>query len=370
MSSERELLAELQRRLAAADLDAGDLVEQAWADAREDVRATLRRLMTHDLLERCLRQLDGAAQGTPPRSPEPEPSAPRSEPGPEAPARTPEPGPEAPAAPAGTTEEPAASATEVGPSGPLQTYVYGIAEAGLAVPADVPVLPGGTGPRVVAHQELAALVCDVDPTTFAVLREPGPEGLETLAAAAHAHDATLAALAAAHTVLPLPLGTVVADDATVLHLLATHHRELSGELARLAGHAEWAVTAHLLDEPAGEGDREAQAATSGRDYLRRRQEARAAQETRWEARERVARELHGTLAGTAVESDTVGSRPVEDVAPPVLHGVYLLADGDRARFDSAVEHLRAEHPEAVIEVSGPWPPYHFTAVELTGSGSP
>jgi hypothetical protein len=68
----------------------------------------------------------------------------------------------------------------------------------------------------------------------------------------------------------------------------------------------------------------------------------------------------------------VSTRPVKDVAPPLLHGVYLVADGAVGELEAVVAALREEHPEAVIEIGGPWPPYHFSAVELAvppGAGS-
>ena len=367
-SSEREVLEQLQRRLAAADVDAAGLVEEAWAQARDDVRATLQRLMTHDLLERCLRQLDDAAP--PDGGAEPERSAADV-----SGARSVPVAPTAPDEAGAAAEFVAADEPEEErdpehrpphPADQRRTYVYGIADATLAVPSSVPGMVGGGAPRLLTQDGVTALVCDVDPATFEVLREPGPDGLETLASAAHAHDATLATVAAQHTVLPLPLGTVVLDDEAVLRLLAAHREQLRAELERLAGLSEWAVTVQLLQDPGAPEEPPADEAMSGRDYLRARQEARTARESRWEVRDRIARELHETLAATASAADTVGSRPVEEVAPPLLHGVYLIPETGLSRFHATVEHLRSRYHEAIIEVTGPWPAYHFTSVRLDG----
>jgi hypothetical protein len=68
-----------------------------------------------------------------------------------------------------------------------------------------------------------------------------------------------------------------------------------------------------------------------------------------------------------VASDTVTRRPLEvdEVGPPALHGVYLLAWEQIAPFEQAVEEARRAYPGTVIEATGPWPPYHFTYVDVS-----
>jgi hypothetical protein len=341
MTRDRELLERLQSALADADLDAEALVADAWDEARTEVQQTLRRLMTRELLERALASIapdTGAAHL------------------------------DAEAAPAGeedATAPDAALGTQRAPApGTTVTYLFGITDdAGELGPPDPRRLPGGGAPRWVVGAGVRALVCDVDPATFEVLRSPGPEGLDTLAAAAHAHDEVLAHLAAATTVLPLRLGTVVPDDEALRALLAEHADELSAELGRMEGMAEWSVTVQLFDE-AEPGDEAARAASSGADYLQRRRDALDAREHRWERRQALAAALHERLASCARQADTVTSRPVDDVAPPLLHGVYLVSADEVADLEEVVARLRAEHPGTVIEITGPWPPYHFTSVGL------
>jgi hypothetical protein len=57
VSAEGELLARLQRAIADAEIDVGPLLDEAWQEARDDVRTTLRRLFTHELLRRSLDHL-------------------------------------------------------------------------------------------------------------------------------------------------------------------------------------------------------------------------------------------------------------------------------------------------------------------------
>ncbi len=401
MTPEQQLLDRIRRVLADADVDADDLVAEAYSSAREEVAGVLRRMMVQDLLERTLRSLGGTPVG-------PEADREASDPGPEhdepapgtaawvraafehdtdadtppapdaesptAPDAVPPPTPDAVPPPTPARDDEArdhearvGDAPTVDPApapGDVLTYVFGIVDdAGLDT-GELARLPGGGPLRVLAVDGLAALVCDVDPATFEVLRTPGPEGLDTLTAAALAHDANLAALARRTTVLPLQLGTVVPDDDAVRRLLADNAGRMRCELDRLAGLTEWSVTVQVFGDEDDHGERARREASSGSDYLQRRSEGLDRRASRFQRREQLARTLHERLATVAVDADTVSARPVDDVAPPLLHGVYLLADEETEAFDDVVAALRGEHPEAVIDVGGPWPPYHFSAVEL------
>ncbi len=344
MTTERDLLADVAQVLASVDVDTSALVEDAWEEARAEVRATLKRLMARDLLARSLATLQGAP--APPVDPTSSPSTPQR-------ASTPD------------TAKPTPTETTPGDGEPApertHRYLYGVVGPGARLPGgELPRLPGGGALRFLDGEGWRALVCDVDPTTFAALREPGPDGLDILAEAAQAHDVVLARFVEA-PVLPLPLGTVLPDDEAVVDLLERHAESLRAELDRLTGVAEWAVTVHAFADPTD--DAGATPAASGREYLEQRQAAHDRRTGRWGQEEQLTTSIHAPLTACAVDAVEVGSRPLEDVAP-LLHGVYLLADDARSRFESTVSYLRGEHPEAVIEVSGPWPAYHFTSVEL------
>jgi hypothetical protein len=165
-------------------------------------------------------------------------------------------------------------------------------------------------------------------------------------------------------VLPLRLGTVVADDESAAELLHRHGEALRAELDRIEGHAEWTVTVRALD-PQPDVDTEAPApASSGTDYLDHRRTQLRARESRRDGRARLAGSIHDRLAATAADADVVTSRPMEEGPPPLLHGVYLVERTRLPRLEEEVEELRAAHPDALIELSGPWPPYHFTSVRL------
>ncbi|WP_052667830.1 GvpL/GvpF family gas vesicle protein [Nitriliruptor alkaliphilus] len=342
MSSERDLLRDLQAVLASAEVDVSAMVEGAWAEAQDEVRATLRRLMTRDLLARSLAALEGAGH---------DPVGPRLTP------------PETATATETETARGEPPPAEPAPALDQVTYLFGIVGRTTALPrTELPTVPGGGPLRLLRAGDVQAVACGVDPTTFDVLHRPDADGLDVLAAAAQAHDTVLARFVDA-PVLPLPLGTVLPDDDAVTDLLRTHTDRLHTELERLTGVAEWAVTVRTLED--GPPAEDPQPPASGRDYLEARRAALDQRDQRWQEQAQLADLLHGALAACAVDAQEVTSRPLEGAVPPLFHGVYLVADDATDRFRSTVTYLRGEHPEAVVEMTGPWPPYHFTAVDLS-----
>lgn len=337
MTPAEELVERLRAILEASELDVSELLDSAWADAQDRVHATLTDAFAEMLLERSLRTLGADQTGTTDA-----PSAPTD-------------------VPTGTTD--AHDDGEPGSAG-AATYLFGVVPLDSSPPADVPPLPGGSPPRLLPASRCAAVVADVDPQVYEDLHEAGPQGLDVLAAAAHAHDAVLASLAAEGSVLPLRLGTVLVDDAAVTTLLDQHADDLTSELHRLADHAEWAVTVHVVEGAEQHSAPPTSATDPGRDYLQQRRQQLDDRNGRWALEEELAEAIHTPLAARAVADQRIDSRPLERAAPPLLHGVYLVRNDDLADFEVTLEQVRSDQPRAVIEISGPWPPYHFSHVEL------
>lgn len=369
MSAEQELLRRLQAALRDADSDAAALVDEAREAARAEVREVLRRTMAHDLLRRALEEVElttGRSASTEHLGPEPPPSPePPVPPEPSDPPEPPDPTDRSARAADRAAEQPSPVATVV--------YVFGIGRSGThELDEDLPRLPGGGPVRSVDRHGLRALVADLEVAIVEELQDPSPAALDTLAAAATAHDTVLATVASRVPVVPFRLGTVVDDDVAMADVLDRHAAALHAELDRFDGRTEWAVTVQLLARAAADGAPHGpsgpSAAGDGAAYLRERQAAVAARRARIERRERLTDDVHTRLSEVAVGASTVERRDRDGVPPRQLHGVYLL-DAERVEsFHRIVDELRAEHPEAIIEASGPWPPYHFTAVRLDDPG--
>jgi hypothetical protein len=163
-----------------------------------------------------------------------------------------------------------------------------------------------------------------------------------------AHEEVVEALMSRRAVLPMRLGTVLADDAAVRELLRSRREELAASLDRVRGAVELAVRAAIDVDPAPPGER----ATSGTEYLLERLDARRTTEA-------AVHRVHDPLAGLARESSLrIGVR-----GEGRFQAAYLV-DRDRVGpFKERVEALERERAARSLTCTGPWPPYSFVGGE-------
>ncbi|MEU6079394.1 GvpL/GvpF family gas vesicle protein [Streptomyces sp. NPDC047108] len=265
------------------------------------------------------------------------------------------------------------------------TWVYAISRA--AGTGSRPVggdLSGVAGEAVrrVESGELAAVVGSVPLTDFSeeALREH-LEDLAWLEDAARAHhriiDAAVAALAA---VVPLRFATVYHDDDRVRSLLEQRREDLLAALERVEGRTEWGVKGYVDprrfaagDAASGGGQSDARSASRessgggarpGTDYLLRRKAERESQDTAHERAIQRAADIDAALVSLA--TDRAEHRPQDARLAQyegwmVLNNSYLVADARAEEFAALVADLRTRFPDVRLELSGPWPPYSFTA---------
>ncbi|QGV77716.1 GvpL/GvpF family gas vesicle protein [Streptomyces ficellus] len=223
----------------------------------------------------------------------------------------------------------------------------------------------GEPPHLLRHGDLVAVTGAVPAGEFdeAPLRAR-LEDLDWLAATARAHDAVVAALSTVTCPLPLRLATVCRDDSGVRRLLEDGHDRFVRALARLDGRVEWGVKVYAEPGAAEEAEPAApEPGASGRDYLRRRLNARRSREGDWQRADALSRRLHGELSRHA-EAGTV-HRPQDtrlSNAPGVnvLNAAYLV---DRARSPEFVQLVEAvSEPGVRVELTGPWAPYSFAGI--------
>jgi gas vesicle protein GvpL/GvpF len=168
-----------------------------------------------------------------------------------------------------------------------------------------------------------------------------------------AHDGVVEALMDEASVLPVRLGSLMADDAGVLAFLRERRHEFELALERVRGAVELGVRAAMAPEDAVEPEPEdaAGAAGPGTEYMhaRLRRERRGT-----EASSRI----HQPLASLARASTfRVSARE-----RPLLHAAYLV-DRERVEdFMARVDELDTQS-EALIVCTGPWPPYSFSSEE-------
>jgi hypothetical protein len=234
--------------------------------------------------------------------------------------------------------------------------------------------------RLIEAAGLAAMVGDVPLAEFD--QEPLARNLENLTwlePVARAHHEVVARVARFGPVVPTRLATIYRDAARVAEVLAARRADFSAALDRVDGRAEWGVKVYAVPgavagpaagaggDGGGGGDR------PGLAYLRRRQAQLSRVETAQRVAVRSAEQVHELLARQAevARRHTPHDRRLSGKSGVmVLNGAYLARSaaggGD---FVEAVRTLAGEHPSIRLELTGPWPPYSFAAVETAGEAA-
>jgi hypothetical protein len=240
-------------------------------------------------------------------------------------------------------------------------WAYGVVPAGQPPPERAVGLEGR--PVVgVPHGDLAVLATVVPAGEFRGAElDRQLEDLPTLGRLARAHDAVLEAALADGDVIPFRLCTMFSSRQAVEDMLAAERDRFSSALARVHGTAEWGVKAFAAGAAAPAA---AEPPSSGTEYLARRREQRAAAEASRDATVDTASAVHAALADRSVAA--VLGRPQDRrlsgrEAEMVLNGAYLVRRADAEAFAALVEELGRRHADVDLELTGPWPPYHFVA---------
>jgi hypothetical protein len=217
--------------------------------------------------------------------------------------------------------------------------------------------------ELIHHAGLAALVSAVPLQEYGEsgLRE-ALEDLEKLEVLACAHELVLDEALRVGAVVPFRICTIYASPARVQEMLARERESLTAALCRLRGMAEWGVKGFAVS--AGNGAAAGESA-SGTEYLARRRDERAAAEDTRRTLDAAVGDVHARLrehAADATLSPPQASQLTGREAEMVLNGAYLVADADVDDFHKLVAELDGLHRTdgVQLELTGPWPAYHFT----------
>ncbi|HEX6061803.1 MAG TPA: GvpL/GvpF family gas vesicle protein [Candidatus Limnocylindria bacterium] len=256
-------------------------------------------------------------------------------------------------------------------------YVYAIARAGSAAPTRLRGLDDGAV-RTVADGGAVAFVSDVAESDYA--EEPLNAHLADmgwLTPRAVRHQEVNAALAAGcDPLVPLSFGTVFRDASGVTRMLDERAPELGPRFDALRGKAEWiavvrrdnarALAAVESDsEPLRALRSEIAAAPPGRAYLLTRQ-LEETKRTELRASDAAA-VLDAADALESAEMRLFREPLVEDAGGGMLARFSALAGRDAGGSLDGITAGYATRWEArgyALELSGPWPAYRFSTVEL------
>jgi hypothetical protein len=247
---------------------------------------------------------------------------------------------------------------------PLALWVYGVLGGDAADPTPCRGVDPAYDVELIRHAGLAAVASPVP------LKEFGERGLtesledlDRLEALARAHQQVLDDALSVGAVVPFRMCTIYERQERVLEMLAREREPLTAALQRLRGMAEWGVKAYVVGREANEAATDAPA--SGTDYLARKRAGRDAAEAARQALDVLVKEVHARLHEQA--ADTVLSPPQDrglsgHGGQMVLNAAYLVADAEAQGFGSLVAELGRRHrPDGLeLELTGPWPAYHFS----------
>ncbi|MDQ4125128.1 MAG: GvpL/GvpF family gas vesicle protein [Actinomycetota bacterium] len=245
-------------------------------------------------------------------------------------------------------------------------YAYGVVRQGdVSLPTALGV-DDDDSLRFVESGALAAVVSDVEIDQFEGdrLAENAAAG-DWLERKVRAHERVLDELVVQGAVVPMRFGSIFSRPELLLEMLESASEDLLAALDRVRGKCEWGVKAYLLDRTP-EKDPVPAPVSTGRDYLMRK---RAALDSATRAAE-AARDTAGRVLGALSEvAEETALMPLRNASTAViLNAAFLVAERRRDRFMRLVQDLQ-EGGSLVLDVTGPWPPYNFTSVDVSGAVS-
>ena len=237
-------------------------------------------------------------------------------------------------------------------------WVYGVLAGDVPGPPPCRGVDRIHGVELVRYAGLAAAASRVPLDRFGAvgLRE-SLEDMRTLEALARGHEHVLDEALRIGAVVPFSMCTVYEREDAVRAMLAREHDALASTLRRLRGMAEWGVKGYIAED---EPDAVAPPA-SGAEYFARRRAGRDAAR----AREGAVESVHEQLRAQAADAVLIPSQNPRLSARGgrmLLNAAYLVADAESDAFAALVADLGRRHRRDGIELelTGPWPAYHFT----------
>lgn len=165
------------------------------------------------------------------------------------------------------------------------------------------------------------------------------------------------------SVIPCRFGLWLADATDVRALLRKNASQLATYLTRLAGKAEIEIAAILKGRPQRERAPMA-GLTVGETYLLTKREQRRRAAGVNEHQQKFSQELNQSTAPfwTAVKTEEAFSR-----SQCILRHFYLVEREKIGFFEKAYLRMSQQRPHRKLLYSGPWPPYSFADMTLSGN---
>jgi len=167
------------------------------------------------------------------------------------------------------------------------------------------------------------------------------------------------------TVLPFRFGTVFNDDEALRRSIRSNQRQFQGNIDKLRGKTEMHLKI-LVDDCCGRAqDKQQEPDKSGRAYLSNLRENASRQRERQTRARAVSFQMHRLFMPL---DEDVNCRLTES-GKMVLDVAHLIDRKCVERYQSKFSTTSAAMRECQMQISGPWPPYHFVQ-QLTRGAHP
>lgn len=228
----------------------------------------------------------------------------------------------------------------------MKLYLYCLAEN-----IDLPAVPvsGISGARVdlITVEDFSLLVSEFEGDSVSVTRENVLN-----------HDKVVRSVLNETTPLPFRFGSVVTRQ-QIAGYVNTHHANLKTNLARVRGCFEMGVKIISNTDQTDSGSKSDEIGP-GAAFLYRKQREILGGEQRTEEAKQVAAWLHEQVH-QLVRQEEVSLCPTEKL---IVAAAHLVSRQEIAEYRERITEARKTRPELHFLVSGPWPPYTFSNIEL------
>jgi hypothetical protein len=167
------------------------------------------------------------------------------------------------------------------------------------------------------------------------------------------------------TVLPFRFGTIFNDDDSLRKSIRSNQRQFLSNIDKLRGKTEMHLKI-FVDDCCGRETRSQTSETVGRQYLTNLRETAARQRERQTRARAVSFQMHRLFMPLDEEVScrlTEGGKMVLDIA-------HLIERKHVERYQNKFASTSAMMRDCHLQLSGPWPPYHFVHRLTRGAHAP
>jgi hypothetical protein len=154
------------------------------------------------------------------------------------------------------------------------------------------------------------------------------------------------------TVLPFRFGTTFADDDSLRRSVRSNQRHFTANVERLRGKAEMHLKVLVDDTCPGTSARDL---TVGQQYLTSLRESAARQRERQSRARALSIQMHRMFLPLAEEISCKRT----DSGKMLLDIAHLIDNKTVERYQNKYTSALQELKQCRMQLSGPWPPYHF-----------